>query len=121
MSHRTLPSLVGLLVAVLVGSGLYWLAENVGLALATGIAWGGGFATVVYGERQYSAHYPGSEWSNKWSTLGTVLITIAATVGIGSSFPVSFELRLGLQFLVIGTGFVGSMVATVAELERNAA
>ena len=122
MSHRTLPSLVGLLVAVLVGGGLYWFAENVGLALATGITWGGGVAITVYTARRFPSLYTRDTGGNtRWLVLGTGLLTVPATVGLGSSFPLPFELRVGLQFLVMGTGFVGITVATVAELERNTA
>ncbi|WP_396612588.1 sterol desaturase [Haloferax sp. S1W] len=122
MSHRTVSSVVGFLVAILVSGGLYWLVGNVGLAVVTGILWGTGATITLSMRQQYPSHSTGDAWKDKrWTGLSAGLVTLAATLGVSPTLPVSAELRLGLGFLVVGVGFVGYTAATMAELERKVA
>ncbi|ELZ81387.1 sterol desaturase [Haloferax larsenii] len=122
MERTSLVWLVGLLVAMLVSSGLYWFANTIGLAVATGLVWGTGVATILHIGWHYPSYTTGDEWGDKrWTGLSTGLVTLAATIGVSPTLPVRSELRLGLGFLVVGVGFVGYTAATMAEIERNTA
>jgi hypothetical protein len=108
-----------LVVAVVVGSGLYWLVGDLALAGVTGVVWGSGLALSIHLYRSHPSLGAEPTWERKrWVGVSTGLITLAALIGVSPTLPISAELRLGLGVLVIGTGFVGLVTASLAELER---
>ncbi|QGN06699.1 sterol desaturase [Halorhabdus sp. CBA1104] len=112
---------VGILVTLVVTGGLYWFVGHFALAAVTGLLWGSGLLMTLRIARQHSSHTTGDNWEDKrWTGAGTGLFTLAALVGVSLTLPISAELQLGLEFLVIGAGFVGYIAGTMAELERNA-
>ena len=121
VARVSLHRLVGLLVAVVLSGGLYWVVGDPGLAAVTGIVWGSGILITLRIARLYPSHAKGESWNDtRWTGISTGLTTLAALVGVSPTVPISAELRLGLGILVLGTGFLGYVAATMAELERNA-
>ena len=119
MTRTSLHWLAGILVAVVVSSGLYWFIGDVALAAVTGLTWGSGHLITLRIARQHPSHTTGEGWRDKrWTGLSAGLITLAALIGVSPALPISPDLRLGLGFLVIGVGFVGYTAGTMAELER---
>ena len=119
MTRTPLHWLAGILVAVVVSSGLYWFIGDVALAAVTGLMWGSGLLVTLRIARQHPSHTTGEGWRDKrWTGLSAGLITLAALIGVSPALPISPDLRLGLGFLVIGVGFVGYTAGTMAELER---
>jgi len=119
MKRSVAPFIGSLAIALTLGSGLYWLVGDVGLASVTGIVWGSGVALSIHLYRSYPSLGAEPTWERKrWVGVSSGLITLAALIGVSPTLPISAELRLGLGVLVIGTGFVGMVTASLAELER---
>jgi len=119
MIRSTVQFAASLVVAIVVGSGLYWLVDDPVLAGVTGIIWGAGVALSVHLYRSYPSLDAEPTWERgRWIGVSTGIITLAALVGVSPSIPISPELRLGLGVLVIGTGFAAMTAASLAELER---
>lgn len=120
MARTSIHRLSSVVVTVAVSGGSYWLVGNLGLAIATGVTWGISLLLILRMSRLYPSHTTGNEWADKrWTGLGTGLLTLAATVGVSPSLPISGNLRLALGFLVIGAGTVAYTTATMAEIERK--
>lgn len=120
MTRTSLHWLAGIFVTVVVSSGLYWFIGDVALAVVTGLTWGISLLITLRIARQHPSHTTGERWRDKrWTGLSTGLITLAALIGVSPALPISPDLRLGIGFLVIGTGFVGYTAGTIAELERT--
>jgi len=107
------------LVAVLIGSGLYWFVGDPGVAVVTGIIWGSALALGIH---QYSVDPStpaDAAWERgRWIGVGTGLMIFAAVGGVSPTLPISTELRFGLGALIVGVYLVGVMTASLAELER---
>jgi len=116
---KTAHRLAGLLLAGLVGGGLYWLLADLGLAVGAGLIWGGALAAGLRIYREYPAHATGDGWRDgRWTGLYSGLVTLGALIGVSPTLPVDADLRFGLAVLVLGAGTLGYVSGTLAELER---
>ena len=107
-------------VAALIGSGLYWLVDDIVFASVTGLVWGCGLALSIHQYRTAPSTPADTTWErNRWVGLGIGVVNLAALIGVSPSLPISSETRLGLGVLVIGTGLVGFAAASLAQGERN--
>ena len=119
MVHRALPWIVTVAVTALVGGGSYWLHGFVSLALFTGLVWGVGIGILVRIYRLHPERATGTSWADKrWTGLGVGLLNGAGLLGVSPFLPIPDDLRLGLAFLVLGTGLLGYQAAAMAEMER---
>lgn len=119
MQRSTRDALIALIIGGGISSSLYWLNGHLGLALAVGLCWGCGLAVTARLRRLYPGYATGETWDDKrWAGLNIGLVAFAALIGVSPTLPISAELRLGLGFLVIGTGLVAYATSTIAVLER---
>lgn len=119
MQRSTRDTLIALLIGGGISSSLYWLGGHSGLALVVGICWGCGLAVTFRLRHLYPGYATGKTWEEKrWTGLSAGLVAFAALVGVSPTLPISAELRLGLGFLVTGTGLVAYATGTIAVLER---
>jgi drug/metabolite transporter (DMT)-like permease len=96
---------VGLLVSLVVAVALHeLLVADFALAAVTGLCWGGGVAlTLRHLDSPLGTSTGG--WSvARWSGAFAGALTLAATVGVSPSLPVSNDLRFALGSLVVGFG-----------------
>jgi len=119
MERTTRDTGIALLGGGGIATGLQWLAGHHTLAFVTGLCWTCALKLTLHIGHLYPAYATGETWADKrWTGLGTGLITLAALLGVSPQLPIANELRLGLGFLVLGTGLVAYTTGTLAVLER---
>lgn len=118
--RSSLRWLLGGATALIIGSGCYWLVGDPVLAAVTGLVWGVGLALTARAARYQPESTGVTNWrSTRWIGLGVAGINLAALIGVSPSLPISAELRLGIGFLIIGTGLLATATATLAVVERQ--
>ena len=116
---KTVHRLAGVLLAGLVGGGLYWLLNDPGLAAGAGLIWGSALVAGLRIYREYPAHVTGGGWRDgRWTGLYSGVVTFGALIGVSPTLQIGADLRFGLAVLVLGAGTLGYMSGTLAELER---
>lgn len=109
---------VVLIVAVAVGSGLYWLTGSLELASAGSLTAGSALAATLYIGRQYPAYPTATTWKDtRWGLLSAVLASFIGS-GIYSALPVSLELKIGLLFVIACFGWFGYTLGVIETREQ---
>ena len=113
--------LAGIVVAALVGAGLYWLIDVPTLSVAAALVWGSAAGTSHWLARRFPDRASGSGWTDsRWAGLGVGVITFAGLLGVNAVDGLPTELRFGLSAVVLGAGYIGYVTGSMAELERSA-
>ncbi|MDQ2051732.1 sterol desaturase [Natronolimnohabitans sp. A-GB9] len=113
MNQNALYALVGILVVLVVSSGLYWYIGNFGLAAVTGVTWGVALLLLVRADREYP-----DSMNSWWSVLGVgFIISLAALLGVSPTLPIAGDIRFGLGLLVMGTGLAAYVAGVMTALE----
>lgn len=119
MERASRDTLGALVIGGGISGGLYWLTGYISIALVTGLCWVCGLKLALHIGYLYPAYSTGDRWTDKrWTGLSVGLVTLAALLGVSPLLPISDALRLGLGFLVLGTGLVAYSAGTLAVLER---
>lgn len=113
MNQNALYALVGILVVLVVSSGLYWYIGNFGLAAVTGVTWGVALLLLVRADREHP-----DSMNSWWSVLGVgLIIPLAAFFGVSPTLPIAGDIRFGLGLLVMGTGLTAYVAGVMTALE----
>lgn len=118
MSRTTIHRLLAVVVASVLGGGVYWVTTDPLLSGSVALSWGVGAGVLLRIRRLYPGHFTGDGWSDgRWNALGIIVLGLAGFQGL-RAIPVSNEYVLGLTLLVLGIYLVGYLVASIAEIER---
>ena len=121
---KTTAWLLTTVVGVAIGVATFvWLISDALLAVALGFIYG--VCTRLW--TQYGSTLPGGirgdDWNTtRWSGAFVLVVMGTAIFGVTATLPLSSELRLALQLLVLGTGFAGLLLGvamTRAQLTPN--
>jgi len=109
---KTTAWLLTTVVGVAIGVATFvWLISDALLAVALGFIYG--VCTRLW--TQYGSTLPGKirgdDWNTtRWSAVFVLVVMGTTMVGVTATLPMSSELRLALQLLVLGTGFAGLLL-----------
>jgi len=111
-------ALVGIVPALAVGGGLYWLGTHPFLATTAGIVWGGALAMTAHLAGQHPDFRTGDSWRDSRWTGASVLLTVVAVNG-PLVLPLAFDVQVGVAVLLGGVG-LGCYVAGMLDvLDRS--
>lgn len=122
--NKTTAWLLTTVVGVAVSAATFvWLISDVLLAAALGFI----YAVCTWLWTQYGSTLPGEirgdDWNTtRWSAAFILVVMGTAIFGVTAALPITLELRLALQLLVLGTGFAGLLLGvamTRAQLTSN--
>lgn len=119
MQRSVRDALVGLLVTIVVGSGLSLLGGPISLAVVAGLGWGCAIGVTLHIAHRYPSFTTGESWADKrWTGLSVGVAVIGANLTYALT-SLSSGLRLTLAVLVSGVGLVAYAAGTMAVLERT--
>lgn len=119
MSGSRRQWVLALLAAIVVGGVLYWLTDEVVLAIATGVVWGSAIGLTDHFRARFPDAVTGTGWTDsRWTGLGVAVISFGALLGVNTVDSLGTDLRFGLAAVVLGIGYVGYLTGSLAERER---
>lgn len=115
---RVLLAALAVGVGLTFGVGTYaWLVADLQLAFVLALTYGLG--VWLYGEWGKFLRAAGAEWqTNRWRIASTSFMLVVAMFGIGPAVPVSADVRLAIQLLILGAAWVGMMLGVASITDR---
>ena len=101
--------LLAAVVGIPVGAGTFvWLVSDPALAFTLALVYAIGTRLLI----EYASTMPGmiygDDWrAVRWNGAVTAFVMIVAFIGVSTTLPISGELELALELLVLGVGWTG--------------